>query len=46
MFVEIFSGWNVTSENICKKAPNFFEFQVGDLNISDILKKSKTFTDS
>ena len=35
MFVEIVSGENVTSENICKKAPNCFGFQVGVLNISD-----------
>ena len=43
MFVEIVSWWNVISENIRKKAPHFFWFQVGNLNITKIFYKIQNF---
>ena len=39
--VENVSIWNGTSENISKKAPDRFGVQVGDINISDNLKKKR-----
>ena len=43
MFVEKVSIWNVTSENISKKALHLFRFQVGDINISDNFYKIEKF---
>ena len=43
MFVEIFSRWNLISENIRKKAPHFFWFQVGYLKTSQIFYKIQNY---
>ena len=43
MFVEKVSIWNVTSENISKKAPYLFRLQAGDINISDNIYKIEKF---
>ena len=44
MFVEKVLIWNMTSENISKKTLNLFRFQVGDINISNDIKKSKSLS--
>ena len=44
MFVKKVSIWNVTYENISKKALDCFGLQVGYINISDNFYKIEKFT--